>query len=419
VVGFFVPLFFDVSKVLLFILAILTFVDILILYNTKQAIHIQRILPERLSNGDENKITLNLLNSYAFNAHLSIIEELPYQFQKRDFIFNTILASKEKKTIYYNLKPTERGVYDFGHSNVYASSPLQLATKKHILVEEKIIKCYPSFLKLREFDFKAFTNNSVSYGTKKIRKIGHSLEFEQIKEYVSGDDIRTLNWKATAKRNQLMINQFVEEKSQPVYAVIDKGRAMQMQFNGLTLLDYAVNATLAISNVILKKQDKAGMLSFSTKLEDWVVAEKRNSQMRLISEALHTIKTDFSESDFSTLYAVVKRKITQRSLLILYTNFETMDGLNRQLSYLRALAKNHLVLVVFFENTALETLINAKASTIDEVYDAVIAEKFMYEKRRIVNELKKYGIQAVLTKPVNLTGDTINKYLELKSRGLF
>jgi uncharacterized protein (DUF58 family) len=161
------------------------------------------------------------------------------------------------------------------------------------------------------------------------------------------------------------------------------------------------------------------MLSFSTKLEDWVVAERRSSQMSLISEALHAIKTNFSEPDFTTLYAVVKRKITHRSLLILFTNFETIDGLNRQLPYLRALAKNHLLLVVFFKNTEVDSLINNKAETIQEVYDSVIAEKFMYEKKRIVNELKKYGIQSVLTKPKDLTGSSINKYLELKSRGLF
>ncbi|WP_299667187.1 DUF58 domain-containing protein [uncultured Polaribacter sp.] len=419
VIGFFAPIFYEVSKVLLCVITILVFVDIFLLYHLKKGVSLKRSLPERLSNGDLNKVTLKIKNQYTFTSHLSIIEELPYQFQKRDFIFPLVIPSKEEKTIYYDLKPSERGVYNFGKSNVYASSPLQLATKKYILGEETVLKCYPSFLKLRAFDFKAFSNNAISYGTKKVRRIGHSLEFEQIKEYVSGDDIRTLNWKATAKRNQLMVNQYVEEKSQPVYSIIDKGRAMQMQFNELSLLDYAINATLAISNIILRKQDKAGMLSFSKNLEDWIVAEKRNSQMSLISEALHNLKTDFSESDFSTLYAVIKRKITHRSLLIIYTNFETMDGLNRQLTYLRALAKNHLVLVVFFKNTELQTLINSKAATIQDVYDSIIAEKFMYEKVRIVNELKKYGIQSVLTSPENLTGDTINKYLELKSRGLF
>ena len=419
VLGFFIPIFFDVSKVLLFMITVLVIIDVFLLYNNKNAIEVVRYLPERLSNGDDNKITLQIKNKYTFIAHLSIIEELPFQFQKRDFVFYQKLKKYQEKNIHYNLKPKERGVYLFGNINVYASTPLQLATKKYILGKEKELKCYPSFLKLREFDFKAFTNQSISYGSKKIRRIGHSLEFEQIKEYVSGDDIRTLNWKATAKRNQLMVNQYVEEKSQPVYSIIDKGRAMQMSFNGLSLLDYAINATLAISNVVLRKQDKAGMLSFSKKLEDWIVAEKRNSQMSLISEALHNLKTDFSESDFSSLYTVIKRKITHRSLLIVYTNFETMDGLNRQLTYLRALAKNHLVLVVFFKNTELNSLINSKAENIQQVYDTIIAEKFMYEKQRIVNELKKYGIQSVLTKPEDLTGNTINKYLELKSRGLF
>ena len=419
VLGFFIPLFFEVSKIVLFVLSILVIVDVILLYRTPLGITLKRRLPERLSNGDVNTVRLKIKNKYPFKNYISIIEELPFQFQKRDFIFPLQLASKEEKIIYYDLKPFERGVYNFGNSNVYVNTPLQLATRKYVLGEEKLLKCYPSFLKLREFDFKAFSNNDISYGTKKVRRIGHSLEFEQIKEYVSGDDIRTLNWKATAKRNQLMVNQYVEEKSQPVYSIIDKGRAMQMQFNELSLLDYAINATLAISNIVLRKQDKAGVLSFSKNLEDWVVAEKRNSQMSLISEALYTLKTDFAASDFSTLYAVIKRKITHRSLLIMYTNFETMDGLNRQLTYLRALAKNHLVLVVFFKNTELQTLINTKASSTQEVYDSIIAEKFMYEKVRIVNELKKYGIQSVLTSPQNLTGDTINKYLELKSRGLF
>ncbi|WP_298764041.1 DUF58 domain-containing protein [uncultured Polaribacter sp.] len=418
VVGFFVPLFFLVAKVLLFILYLLTFIDIFLLYRLKNGITLQRNLPERLSNGDVNKITIVLKNSYPFKSHLSIIEELPFQFQKRDFIFPLDVLPNQVKTFFYDVKPTERGVYNFGETNIYTNTPLQLATKKYVLGQAVVLKCYPSFLKFKNFDFKAFHNNAISYGTKKIRRIGHSLEFEQIKEYVSGDDIRTLNWKATAKRNQLMVNQYVEEKSQPVYTIIDKGRAMQMQFNGLSLLDYAINATLAISNIILRKQDKAGMLSFSKKLEDLVVAEKRNSQMRLISEALYNLKTDFSESDFGGLYNVVKRKITHRSLLIVFTNFETMDGLNRQINYLRALAKNHLVLVVFFKNTALNALINSKTDNLQEVYDSIIAEKFMYEKISIVNELKKYGIAAVLTTPENLTGDTVNKYLELKSRGL-
>ncbi len=419
VAGFFIPFFFSLGQVLLFTLFVVSFIDILLIYSLKKGIHIERFLPERLSNGDDNKISILLKSSYKFNIHSIVIEELPFQFQKINFSFKQVLKPNKEKKINYNLTPKKRGVYDFGHVNIYISSPLRLATRKYILGEEKKLKCYPSFLKLKEFDIKAVSNNLNTYGNKKIRRIGHSLEFEQIKEYISGDDIRSLNWKATAKKNQLMVNQYVEEKSQPIYSIIDKGRPMQMHFNNLSLLDYAINATLAVSNIILRKQDKAGMLSFSKKIENIIVAEQRNSQMNLISEALYNVKTNFLEADYSLLYATIKRKITSRSLLILYTNFETLDALKRQLPYLRAIAKNHLLLVVFFQNTELNTIVEQKSSSVEDVYDKIIAEKFMYEKKQIANELKKYGIQSVLTKPENLTGNTINKYLDLKSRGLF
>ena len=215
-----------------------------------------------------------------------------------------------------------------------------------------------------------------------------------------------------------MVNQFQDEKSQSVYMVIDKGRLMKMPFNRLSLLDYAINATLVLSNVILKKQDKAGVFSFSKKVENRVVAEKRSSQMQLILENLYNIKTDFFESDFSRLYVDIKKNLNQRSLVILYTNFETVDGLHRQLSYLKAISKSHLLVVVFFNNTELQNLILKKAENVQEIYDKVIAEKFAFEKRLIVNELKKYGIYSVLTDPENLTLDTINKYLEIKARGI-
>ena len=191
-----------------------------------------------------------------------------------------------------------------------------------------------------------------------------------------------------------------------------------MPFNGLSLLDYAINATLVLSNVILKKQDKAGMFTFSKKIENRVVAEKRTSQMQKILDNLYNVKTDFFESDYSRLYADIKKNINQRSLIILYTNFETLDGLHRQMHYLKGIAKNHLLVVVFFQNTELFQITNNKTATIQEVYDKVIAEKFIFEKKLIVNELKKYGIHSVLTQPENLTLDTINKYLEIKARGI-
>ena len=392
--------------------------DILILFLAKNGIDGIRIAPEKLSNGDENAIGINIKNYYTFPIGVKIIDEIPEQFQVRNFEIKRKIKASSQDDIQYYLRPTERGEYVFGNLNIYVISPLKLISRRFTFNKNQMVPTYPSYIQLRKYDLMAFSNNLFQYGVKKIRRIGHTMEFEQIKEYVQGDDIRTLNWKATAKKNSLMVNQFQDEKSQSIYMAIDKGRVMKMPFNGLSLLDYAINATLVLSNVILKKQDKAGMFAFSKKVENRVVAEKRSSQMQKVLESLYNIKTDFFESDYSRLYADIKKNINQRSLIILYTNFETLDSLHRQLPYLKGIAKSHLLVVVFFQNTELNEIINSKAVTIQEVYDKVIAEKFAFEKRLIVNELKKYGIYSVLTQPENLTLDTINKYLEIKARGI-
>ncbi|WP_394759442.1 DUF58 domain-containing protein [Flavobacterium sp.] len=416
--AFIFPALYNAAWYLLLVLLSFFALDFIILFSSKKGIEAHRITPEKLSNGDENSVVINVKNFYTFPVFAKVIDEIPFQFQVRNFEIKRKIKHNSIDDFQYFLRPTERGEYHFGNLNVYISSPLNLVAKRYTFDKDQTVPTYPSYIQLRKYDLIAFSNNLFQYGVKKIRRIGHTMEFEQIKEYVPGDDIRTLNWKATAKKNALMVNQFQDEKSQNIYMVIDKGRTMKMPFNGLSLLDYAINATLVLSNVILKKQDKAGMFSFSKKVENRVVAEKRTSQMQKILESLYNIKTDYFESDYSRLYVDIKKNINHRSLIILYTNFETLDGLHRQMPYLKGIAKNHLLVVVFFQNTELFQITHKKSETIQEIYDKVIAEKFIFEKKLIVNELKKYGIHSVLTQPENLTLDTINKYLEIKARGI-
>ena len=422
VVGFIVaqllPALYHAMWFLTYVFIGFVLIDLLLLFATNQKFTASRILPEKLSNGDENAITVSLNSSYGFPVKATVIDELPFQFQERGFSVKRHLKADGKDSFGYNVRPVERGEYHFGSLNVYVSSPLRLVSRRFLFNAGQMVPNYPSFIQLRKYDLMAFSNRLFQYGLKKIRRLGHTMEFEQIKDYVMGDDIRTINWNATAKRNQLMVNQFQDERSQNVYMAIDKGRTMKMPFNGLSLLDYAINATLVLSNVILKKGDKAGMFTFSKRVENRVAAEKRSGQMQKVLETLYNVQTNFFETDYGRLYADVRHNLTQRSLILLYTNFETLDGLHRQLPYLKGIAKSHLLLVVFFENTELQSVIEKPAGDIQEVYDKVIAKKFAYEKRLIVNELKKYGIYSVLTSPENLTIDSINKYLEIKARGI-
>jgi uncharacterized protein (DUF58 family) len=419
VFAFFFNRLIDYLKIGFFIIIVLLIVDILILYSSKNTIKARRNLPDKLSNGDKNPIELLVTNFYGMTVNIKIIDELPEQFQERDFKIIDQLKKNSSKTFSYSVRPTERGEYHYGSLQVFVSTAMGFAQRKFSFNEAAMVPNYPSFLQLRKYELMAFTNKLRDYGLKKIRKIGQTMEFEQIKDYVQGDDVRNINWKASAKRNQLMINQFQDEKSQPVYSVIDKGRVMKMPFEGLKLVDYAINATLVISNIALKKGDKAGIFSFSDKVFNQVMAQKRASQMNLILETLYNLDTDFKESDFARLYIDIKRTITQRSLLLLYTNFETLDALHRQLPYLQAIAKNHLLVVIFFENTELKEMVQKTATTTQEIYQKTIAEKFVYEKKLLVNELNKCGIQTILTEPQQLTVNTINKYLEIKARGLF
>src|SRR5690606_5701142 len=204
--------------------------------------------------------------------------------------------------------------------------------ERRIVLKEKCdLPCYPSFIQLRKYILMASLNRLSEVGVKRIRRTGVTLEFERVKEYARGDEYRFINWKATGKVKKLMVNQYEDERSQPIYSFIDLGRAMRMPFDDLTLLDYAINASLVLSNVTITMHDRAGLLTFSGKIEKHIAAEKRSNQMYFISEALYNVQTDFSESEYGNLYAYTKRNINQRSLIFLYTNFESMDALNRQL----------------------------------------------------------------------------------------
>lgn len=416
--GFAYPFFFAVGRAALVALGFLLLVDSILLFRQKNGLKGRRATPEKLSNGDENPIDISLQNDYAFPVSLRIIDEVPFQFQLRNMDLHVTLAARENKQIRYTLRPVKRGEYEFGALNVFVSGVFGLVRRRFVFDQGQNVPVYPSYLQMRQYELLAISDRLTELGIKKIRKIGQNREFEQIKEYVQGDDIRTINWQATARRNNLMVNHYQDEKSQNVYSIIDKGRVMKMPFEGMSLVDYAINASLVISNIAILKEDKAGIITFNQKIGTVLPASRSNLQMKNILEVLYNQRTNFKESDYELLYARMRRVITQRSLVLLYTNFETLSGLERQLPFLVRIAKNHLLVVIFFENTELKELLDAPAANTEEVYMQTVAQKFAFEKRQIVKVLQQHGIHAVLTPPQKLTVNTINKYLELKARGL-
>lgn len=398
-------------------LIIFTFLDILLIYSTRNGIEAKRICPEKLSNGDLNPIGINIINNYSFKVSLEVIDEIPVQFQVRDFSKKFDLSGKTPYEFVYHIKPVKRGVYDFGFINVYASSKFGLIRKRYRLGQSIQLAVYPSFLKLNQYNLMAISSLNL-FGSRQVKKIGHTFELEQIRNFVNGDDIRFINWKATARKNELMVNQFRDERSQNIYSVIDMGRTMRMPFGGMTLLDYAINASLAISSVALKKDDRPGIVCINKHLDKFIKSDKKPSQLSIISEALYSIDTNYYETNYPMLVNLAKNRITQRSLIMLYTNFETYSGMQRNLDYLKMLSKSHLLVVIFFKNTELNQVTEQKVKNSNDVYLKVIAENFMFEKRKIVKELNNHGILTIFVEPEDLSVAVIQKYIEIKKRNM-
>jgi uncharacterized protein (DUF58 family) len=415
VLSYFWPALFSIGLAVLGLAGVGVLIDTFLLYSRK-AIRGERFTEPRWSLGDENKVVIQLHNGHHFAIQAFVIDELPYQFQARDWLRKLRIEADSTAEIVYMPRPLERGEYHYGFINVYVHSPLDLVRRRYRLRTEQMVKVYPSFIQMRRYELLGVGSRSEQMGVKRMRKLGHSMEFEQIKDYVPGDDYRTINWKATARRGGLMVNNYTDERSQQIYCLINKGRVMKMPFEGLTLLDYSINAALVLLNTALQKHDKAGLITFAENLDYFLPADKKPGQLNHILDTLYRQETNFLEPDFEKLFSVVRNRITQRSLLVLFTNFESVESLERELPSLKRLAHYHLLVVVLFENTELKQLLESKVKNTEDIYLKTIADKYRHEKLLIARELQKNGIVSILSTPQRLTVNALNKYLELKNR---
>ncbi len=417
VFGHFYPTYYLAALTILAITGFAFILDLILLF-ARTRITGTREIRKILSNGDENPCTIVINNTYRFPITVKIYEEIPYQLGIRKLNFNTRVSPMSTKRMEYILQPSERGEYQFGNTILLVKSPLRILRRKYTLQTAEPIAVYPSYIHLNRYNLQNFKYYTSELGAKKIRKIGHSTEFEQIKGYIKGDDMRHINWKASAKKNALMVNQYTEEKAQQIFCVIDTGRAMQMPFDGLSLLDYAINSALAMSQVIVKNNDRVGLVHFNKKIDKMLAPNKNISQMQKILHLLYKLETQFFESNFEKLYSELKFRVNHRSLLLLFSNFEDMNSLKRQLPYLQGMAKTNVLVVIFFNNSEVEQMIQTSANEQSDYYFKAVAEKQSYQKRLMVKELNSHGIQTLLTDPKSLTTDTINKYLEIKAKGI-
>ena len=412
------PFLFPVAKALLGLFVLIALTDAWLLFRQQPGLQVERHLPKVMSLGDENTVRIEIENPEHTAYHFWMIDELPIRFQKRDFRQEVHLEAFGKTTVQYQLRPVQRGAYQFGDIHLFMRAFFRLLERRITIPAEMEVPVYPSIPQMKKYSLIALNKLSNQQGIRQLRRLGHSYEFEQIKNYVRGDDHRSVNWMATSRHNTLMVNQYQDERAQQVYALIDKSRVMKLPFEGMSLMDYAINSSLSLLNIALQKQDKAGLLTFSDKIGATVKADRKPRQLNLLLNALYREEERPVEANYELLYHAGRKLIKGRSLLLLFTNFESSFALDRVLPILRKMNRLHLLVVVFFENTEIRDFAEQPARDLEGIYAQAFARKYLEDKQALVQRLEQYGIQTILTRPADLTVHTINKYLELKSRGL-
>jgi len=411
------PVVFIVAKIGLGIFLLTCIVEWYLLSTVEGQITCDRNVLEKLSLGDEQIIKYNITNDSKYRAKILLVDELPEQIQHRSHILDKDIIPKSTITEEFVIRPTERGAYNFGNVWLYISMGIPgFLQKRKVISIPYHSEVHPSIIQMRRYALQVFSKTAILTGIRQVRKIGENDEFEYIKPYLQGDNIKSINWKATSRKNQLMVNQFQNTRSQTVYCIIDKGRSMKMPFFDLTLLDHAINSALVISNIILKKYDKAGLITFSDKIGSIVRAKAITGQLEGISQQLYNQKTAYKESNFELLYYTTRQQIRRRSIILFFTNFEQMVDLERNLPYLSRMGKKHLLVVILFINTEILSAIEKVCETKSDIYKKTFAEKAIAEKNLIARTLNIHGIQTILTKPEDLSINVINKYLEIKNK---
>lgn len=416
--SFWFPLIIIIAQFSLIVWFTLISVDLILIFQKSVKFKVRRDLPNVFSLGHEHSIPVSLENLSPKDWKIQMIDELPVQIQKRDFDTQIKLAKGSSVQVNYPFRPTVRGAYSFGKIKLYISGKIGLVQRKIEFNEEVEVPVYPSIIEMKNMELKALQRISTIQGIKKLRRIGHSYEFEQIKNYVQGDDYRSINWKASGRKAALMVNQYEDERAQQIYTVIDKSRAMKMPFNGMTLLDYAINSSLVISNIALKKNDRAGLITFAEKTDTIIQAESKKHQLKIILESLYKQETGKEEANYEILMKTVQKVIRGRSLIMLFSNFESNYALERVLPVLRRINFNHVLLVIFFENTEIIDYTNTEADRLTGIYNHAIGRNYISDKYQMIQTLQQYGIQTILTKPEDLSINSVNKYIELKAKGL-
>jgi uncharacterized protein (DUF58 family) len=382
------------------------------------ALEIVRLAPDRMSVLGEYKVGVLVRNRSPVRLWVRVRDSVPEEFRAAtDALAGTVPARGEARWE-YPLTPMARGRFSWGPLHVEYRSVLGLWLRRRVFPAPAQVRVYPSLAMLHRYHILARANWLDTLGIRKERLRRGAWEFESLREYVPGDDVRLIDWKATARRSKPIFRNHEAERNQTVILLVDCGRLMQAEIDGVAKLDHALNTALVLAHVALSRGDRVGLCTFSHKVHSWVAPRTHVAQIRLVTEALYDLRGDFTETDHGRALRLLATRHSKRALLVVLTDFVDAQTAAEMIAHLHLAARRHLVLFAALRDPFLDRAARVHPRDTLEAFRKAAAIELLRDRREVLEQLRQMGAHVLDADPSGVTPPLINRYLQIATRGL-
>jgi len=390
-------------------------------WNSKlpKAVSIERHFGGRFAVGAETDVRIEIANHTTRDISLIVKDEYPPQMQ----LFGSREARVEVEAqtsaqFLYGLKPPKRGQFSFGRIAVRHVSRWRLAWCQTTVGEAITVKVYPNMRRAREAELRALGTRSFVAARRKSQWRGEGRDFESLRDYVLGDEMRHISWTATARRGKLVTRQYQMERDQTILVALDAGRLMTGRLENETKLDLAVHATLALMSAAARAGDNAGLLVFGRRIKTFLPPKRGAEHLDAALEALHAIEPEMIEPSYARAFEFVSANSQRRSLVVVLTDLVDEEGSSELLSSLKLLRPRHLPLVVTIGDRDLKAVVRNPPEDENELFTQSVAEEIMYQREAALRLVESQGGLALDVTAAALVPRLLETYLRVKERGL-
>jgi uncharacterized protein (DUF58 family) len=383
------------------------------------AFRVEREIEDRFSMGDNNPVTIRVANRAERAVTLRVKDEYPPQMELMSPRETEITIPPNRTRAWsYELFPAARGDYSFGDILVRFKSKYGLVWRQVRYENARTVRVYPNIREARQNELYAHRNRDLKQGHRRMKQKGQGREFESLRDFVIGDEIRHISWAATARRGKLITRQYTIERNQNVVVMLDAGRLMTARIGKLSKLDHAINATLSIAYVAGAGGDNVGLLVFSRKVIGFTPPKRGRDQINRIMESLYNVEPQIVEPSYSRAFSFLGANCHRRSLIIILTDLVDRDASAELLAHTTMLVPRHLPLIVTIADTDLRGLVRSAPESVADVYRQSVAEEILRQREEALSRIHQLGGLALDVPAGRLSFELVNKYLDVKERGL-